>query len=90
MPSPIIIQVKICRLLLLSPKKLGDGICILPGIEVAIKEEAHVLAYFPTLEGIKDQFLFFKDYQFIHGSDAHRLEDIAEREYFLELEDMQA
>ncbi|MGV8905480.1 MAG: PHP domain-containing protein [Acetobacterium sp.] len=172
-------------------KKLGDGICILPGIEVATKEEAHVLAYFPTLEGvleldeilyahlpnimnrkehfgtqtimdendkiideidkllisatdisvdklwdivttiggiivpahidrksysiisalgfippelgiqtcevskneplegIKEQFLFFKEYQFIHGSDAHRLEDIAEREYFLELEDMQ-
>lgn len=171
-------------------REIGEGICILPGIEVATKEEAHVLAYFPTLEGameldeilyahlpnimnkkehfgpqtildkddniigevdkllinatdigidrlwdmvttiggvivpahidrksysiistlgfippelgiktcevsknepiegIKERFLFFKDYQFIHGSDAHQLEDIAEREYFLELQDM--
>jgi len=171
-------------------RKIGEGICILPGIEVTTKEEAHVLAYFPTLEGameldeilyahlpnimnkkdyfgsqtimdendritgevdkllisatdiginrlwetvtaiggiivpahidrksysiiaslgfvppelaiktcevsknepiegIKKKFLFFKDYQFIHGSDAHRLEDMAEREYFLNLKDM--
>lgn len=33
-------------------------------------------------------FRFFKDYQFIHGSDAHQLEDMAEREYFLEIPDM--
>jgi len=172
-------------------KAMGEGLCVLPGIEVTTKEEAHVLAYFPSLEGameldellyahlpeimnrkdhfgsqyimdendeiigevdkllisatdigidtlwetvtaiggiivpahidrksysiiaslgfvppdlaiktcevskaepiegITRKFMFFKDYQFIHGSDAHRLEDIAEREYFLELEDMQ-
>lgn len=172
-------------------KELGEGICILPGIEVTTREEAHVLAYFPTLAGAMEldeilyahlpnimnektffgpqyimdetdriigevdkllisatdiginrlyetvtaiggiivpahidrksysiitslgfvppelniktcevsksqpieeiikKFRFFKDYQFIHSSDAHQLEDIAEREYFLELEDMQ-
>ena len=32
-------------------KEIGEGICILPGIEVTTKEEAHILAYFPTLEG---------------------------------------
>lgn len=172
-------------------KELGEGLCVLPGIEVTTKEEAHVLAYFPTLaaamtldkiiydhlpdvmnekelfgpqlimdkndnvigevdkllisatdlgvnqlwelitnlggvmvpahidrnsysliaslgfipldldiktceiskketvEKVLKKFRFFKDYQFIHGSDAHQLEDIAEREYFLELRDMQ-
>lgn len=172
-------------------KELGGGICILPGIEVTTKEEAHILAYLPTLEAAMEldqiiyehlpevmnekelfgpqyvmdehdniigevdkllisatdigvdrlwdlvtalggilvpahidrksysliaslgfiplelniktcevskketfdnvlkNFRFFKDYQFIHGSDAHQLEDMAEREYFLELPDMQ-
>lgn len=42
-----------------------------------------------TFENVQKNFRFFKDYQFIHGSDAHQLEDIAEREYFLELPDMQ-
>jgi PHP family Zn ribbon phosphoesterase len=172
-------------------KNLGEGICVLPGIEVTTKEEAHVLAYFPnldgameldellyrhlpkvnnekelfgpqyimnaedvivgevdkllisatdigvdelwsivtaiggvivpahidrksysliaslgfiplelpiktcevskqeTFEGVKKRFRFFKDYQFIHSSDAHQLEDIAERGYFLELKYMQ-
>jgi predicted metal-dependent phosphoesterase TrpH len=172
-------------------KELGGGICILPGIEVTTKEEAHILAYLPTLEAameldqiiyehlpevmnekelfgpqyvmdehdniigevdkllisatdigvdrlwdlvtalggilvpahidrksysliaslgfiplelniktcevskketfdnVRKNFRFFKDYQFIHGSDAHQLEDMAEREYFLELPDMQ-
>jgi len=172
-------------------KEAGEGICILPGIEVTTKEEAHILAYFPTMEGameldeilykhlpkvmnrkelfgpqyIMDEndiiigevdkllisatnigidklwdmvtsiggvlvpahidrksysiiaslgfippeldiktceisknetaenvlknYQFFRTYQFIHGSDAHQLEDIAERVYFLELEDMQ-
>ena len=172
-------------------KKLGEGLCVLPGIEVTTKEEAHVLAYLPTLaaamaldqiiydhlpevmnekelfgpqyimdendkiigevdkllisatdigvnqlwelitnlggvmvpahidrnsysliaslgfipldldiktceiskietvESVLKKFRFFKEYQFIHGSDAHQLEDIAEREYFLELPDMQ-
>lgn len=171
-------------------KEMKIGLCILPGIEVTTKEEAHILAYLPTLEAamtldaiiyqhlpdvinekelfgpqiIMDEhdqvigevdkllisatdigveklwhivsdlggilvpahidrksysiiaslgfiplelpvktcevskkesfdqvlknFRFFKDYQFIHGSDAHQLEDIAEREYFLELSDM--
>lgn len=171
-------------------KELEKGICILPGIEVTTKEEAHILAYLPTLEAaleldaiiyqhlpdiknekalfgsqtimdendliigevdkllisatdigvdklwkivtdlggilvpahidrksysiiaslgfipleldvktcevskketfenVKKNFRFFKDYQFIHGSDAHQLEDMAEREYFLELADM--
>lgn len=171
-------------------KEMEKGICILPGIEVTTKEEAHILAYLPTLEAameldqiiydrlpdvmnekelfgpqyIMDEddniigevdkllisatnigvdelwqivhdldgiivpahidrksyslisslgfipleldiktceiskketfdnvlknFRFFKDYQFIHGSDAHQLEDMAEREYFLELPDM--
>ena len=32
-------------------KEIGEGICILPGIEVTTKEEADILAYFPTLEG---------------------------------------
>lgn len=172
-------------------KEVGEGICVLPGIEITTKEEAHILAYFPnlesamemdkilyrhlpeimnnkelfgpqtimdehdniigevdkllisatdlsvdqlwkmvtelggvivpahidrksysliaslgfipleldiktcevskteTIENVKNNFRFFKDYQFIHGSDAHRLEDMAEREYFLELPDMQ-
>ncbi|WP_414733459.1 PHP domain-containing protein [Acetobacterium carbinolicum] len=171
-------------------KETESGLCILPGIEVTTKEEAHILAYLPTLEAamaldaiiyrhlpdinnekelfgpqiimdendqvigevdkllisatdigvdqlwqivtdlggvlvpahidrksysiiaslgfipleldiktcevskkesfeqvLKD-FRFFKTYQFIHGSDAHQLEDIAEREYFLNLPDM--
>lgn len=42
-----------------------------------------------TVENVVKRFRFFKEYQFIHGSDAHRLEDIAEREYFLELPDRQ-
>lgn len=42
-----------------------------------------------TFENVRKNFRFFKDYQFIHGSDAHQLEDMAEREYFLELPDMQ-
>jgi predicted metal-dependent phosphoesterase TrpH len=42
-----------------------------------------------TFEKVKKNFRFFKDYQFIHGSDAHQLEDMAEREFFLELPDMQ-
>ena len=172
-------------------KEIGEGICILPGIEVTTKEEADILAYFPTLEGaleldemlyqhlpevmnrkemfgpqyimdenddiigavdkllisatdigvdqlwetvtsiggvivpahidrksysiiaslgfippelviktceiskgesvenVLKKYQFFRTYQFIHGSDAHQLEDIAEREYFIELEDMQ-
>ena len=172
-------------------KEIGEGICILPGIEVTTKEEADILAYFPTLEGaleldemlcqhlpevmnrkemfgpqyimdenddiigavdkllisatdigvdqlwetvtsiggvivpahidrksysiiaslgfippelaiktceiskgetvenVLKKYRFFRTYQFIHGSDAHQLEDIAEREYFIELEDMQ-
>ncbi|MDO4287952.1 MAG: PHP domain-containing protein [Eubacterium sp.] len=40
-------------------------------------------------ETAKKSFRFFKPYKMIHGSDAHQLEDIAEREYFLELEDLQ-
>lgn len=172
-------------------KEIGEGLCILPGIEVTTKEEAHVLAYFSDLEGVMEldeilydhlpdimnrkemfgpqyimdkddritgevdkllisatdisidalwetvttiggilvpahvdrksysliaslgfippnleiktcevsknfpieeitkKYRFFKEYQFIHGSDAHQLEDMAEREYFLELKDMQ-
>ena len=172
-------------------KEIGEGICILPGIEVTTKEEADILAYFPTLEGaleldemlyqhlpevmnrkemfgpqyimdenddiigavdkllisatdigvdqlwetvtsiggvivpahidrksysiiaslgfippelaiktceiskgetvenVLKKYRFFRTYQFIHGSDAHQLEDIAEREYFIEMEDMQ-
>ncbi len=172
-------------------KEMEQGLCILPGIEVTTREEAHVLAYLPTLKaalaldqiiydrlpavmnqkelfgpqyimdendeiiGEVDKLLisatnisvdelwqivhdlggiivpahidrksyslvsslgfipleldiktcevskqerfddvlnkirFFKDYQLIHGSDAHRLEDMAEREYFLELPDLQ-
>lgn len=172
-------------------KEMEKGLCILPGIEVTTKEEAHILAYLPTLEAameldqiiyerlpdvknekelfgpqyimdehdniigevdkllisatnisvdelwqivhklggvivpahidrksysliaslgfipleldiktceiskkesfdhVRKSFRFFKDYQFIHGSDAHQLEDMAEREYFLELPDMQ-
>jgi hypothetical protein len=164
-------------------KETEKGLCILPGIEVTTKEEAHILAYLPTLEAameldqiiyqhlpdvmnekalfgpqtimdendqiigevdkllisatdigvdqlfkivtdlggilvpahidrksyslisslgfipleldvketfenVKKNFRFFKDYQFIHGSDAHQLEDMAEREFFLELPDM--
>nr|WP_026393509.1 PHP domain-containing protein [Acetobacterium dehalogenans] len=42
-----------------------------------------------TFDNVLKNFRFFKDYQFIHGSDAHQLEDMAEREYFLELPDMQ-
>ena len=42
-----------------------------------------------TFDNVLKNYRFFKDYQFIHGSDAHQLEDIAEREYFLELADMQ-
>lgn len=42
-----------------------------------------------TFDNVKKNFRFFKDYQFIHGSDAHQLEDMAEREFFLELPDMQ-
>ncbi|MEO1815069.1 MAG: PHP domain-containing protein [Acetobacterium sp.] len=42
-----------------------------------------------TFDNVKKNFRLFKDYQFIHGSDAHQLEDMAEREYFLELPDMQ-
>lgn len=41
-----------------------------------------------SFEKVLANFRFFKDYQFIHGSDAHQLEDIAERQYFLELADM--
>ncbi|MDK2905398.1 MAG: 3,5-nucleoside bisphosphate phosphatase [Eubacteriaceae bacterium] len=41
------------------------------------------------IETVKKSYRFFKDYQFIHASDAHQLEDIAEREYFLELADLQ-
>ncbi|MGL4606212.1 MAG: PHP domain-containing protein [Eubacteriaceae bacterium] len=172
-------------------KDCGEGLCILPGIEVTTKEDAHVLAYFPSLDGVMEldellydhlpkimnkkevfgpqyimnkedeiigeidkllisatnisidtlwetvntiggiivpahidrksyslvaslgfippnlqiktcevsknhpidgitkEFRFFNEYQFIHGSDAHQLEDIAEREFFLELVDMQ-
>lgn len=39
-------------------------------------------------ETVRKGFRFFKNYQMIHGSDAHQLEDIAEREYFIELEDL--
>lgn len=39
-------------------------------------------------ETVRKNFRFFKDYQMIHGSDAHQLEDIAEREFFIELEDL--
>jgi len=42
-----------------------------------------------TFDSVRKKFRFFKDYQFIHGSDAHQLEDMAERVYFLELADMQ-
>ncbi|MEG1693997.1 MAG: PHP domain-containing protein [Eubacterium sp.] len=168
----------------------GEGLCVLPGIEVTTKEEAHVLAYFETLEKVmeldeilyehlpnimnqkdlfgpqyvmnaedevidevdkllisatdigitelskivktiggiivpahidrksysimvslgfvppdlpiktlevskmmdfdtaKKKFRFFKEYQLIHGSDAHQLEDMAEREYFIDLPDL--
>jgi len=41
-----------------------------------------------SFEQVLKDFRFFKTYQFIHGSDAHQLEDIAEREYFLNLPDM--
>lgn len=171
-------------------REIGEGICVLPGIEVTTKEEAHILAYFPSLEGVLEldeilyrhlpevmnekalfgpqyimdendeitgevdkllisatdisvdslweivtgiggvivpahidrksysliaslgfippelaiktcevsryetienvlkNYHFFRTYQFIQGSDAHQLEDMAEREYFLELTDM--
>ncbi|MEG0494674.1 MAG: hypothetical protein RR564_00235 [Eubacterium sp.] len=36
----------------------------------------------------KKKFRFFKEYQLIHGSDAHQLEDMAEREYFIDLPDL--
>ncbi len=39
-------------------------------------------------ETVRKSFRFFKNYRMIHGSDAHQLEDIAEREYFIELEDL--
>lgn len=42
-----------------------------------------------TIENIKRKPWFLKDYAFIQSSDAHQLEDIAEREYFVEIDDMQ-
>ena len=42
-----------------------------------------------TIENIKKKKWFLKDYAFIQSSDAHQLEDIAEREYFVEIDDMQ-
>lgn len=168
----------------------GEGLCVLPGIEVTTKEEAHILAYFDSLEGAMEldkilyerlpdimnkpdffgpqyimdaedeiigevdkllisatdiginelaemvaplggiivpahidrksysimvslgfippdlpiktvelskmtevdaalkMFRFFKEYQFIHGSDAHQLEDMAERQYMIDLPDL--
>lgn len=42
-----------------------------------------------TIENIKRKKWFLKDYAFIQSSDAHQLEDIAEREYFVEIDDMQ-
>lgn len=41
------------------------------------------------LEDIKKKRWFFKDYAFIQSSDAHQLEDIAERDYLIEIDDMQ-
>ena len=41
-----------------------------------------------TVEEAKKKFRFFREYQFIHGSDAHQLEDMAEREYFIDLPDL--
>ncbi len=38
---------------------------------------------------IKKKKWFLKDYAFIQSSDAHQLEDMAEREYFVEIDDMQ-
>lgn len=168
----------------------GEGLCVLPGMEVTTKEEAHILAYFDSLEGAMEldkilyerlpdimnkadffgpqyimnaedevigevdkllisatdiginelaeivvplggiivpahidrksysimvslgfippdlpiktlelskmtevdsalkMFRFFKEYQFIHGSDAHQLEDMAERQYTIDLPDL--
>lgn len=40
------------------------------------------------IEAVKKRFRFFKEYRFIHGSDAHYLEDMAERCYFLDLPDL--
>lgn len=40
------------------------------------------------IETVKNKFGFFRDYQFIQGSDAHCLEDMAERKYFLDLPDL--
>lgn len=42
-----------------------------------------------TIENIKKKKWFLKDYAFIQSSDAHQLEDIAEREYFVAIDDMQ-
>ncbi|WKY46998.1 PHP domain-containing protein [Eubacteriaceae bacterium ES3] len=41
------------------------------------------------IETVKKSFRFFKPYQFIKASDAHQLMDIAEREFFIELPDLQ-
>ncbi len=41
-----------------------------------------------TIEAVKEKYRFFKEYAFIQGSDAHCLEDMAERTYFLELLDL--
>jgi hypothetical protein len=39
-----------------------------------------------TIEKTKKEFRFFRDYFFIQSSDAHYLEDIAEREYFVPID----
>ena len=39
-------------------------------------------------ETARKKFRFFKPYRMIHGSDAHQLEDMAEREYFITLPDL--
>lgn len=41
-----------------------------------------------SFETAQQKFRFFKTYQMIHGSDAHCLEDIAERSYFIDVEDL--
>jgi PHP family Zn ribbon phosphoesterase len=39
-----------------------------------------------TIEKTIKEFRFFKDYFFIQSSDAHYLEDIAEREYYIDID----
>lgn len=56
-----------------------------PDLEIATCE----VSKRESIANVKKKKWFFKDYQFIQSSDAHQLEDIAEREYFIEVADMQ-